>query len=334
MERYILTKEHDPISKKLVYDWVLHWNELASMVNRLIPYNFVPNSGMVPGEAEDAHYRALRAWMKRNEAPLLKLWKEFCPSSDYIHDVLELMETKAHKENEYDPDPFTGAYSPETLYDLAIEANIQEPGKPWCPELIWAKRAYERFWGMGVALDHLCKWIYWPDLPPNMDELTNHRALTHPLITQIGIVSYENTCWGPMIADLLQTKLTALNPLANYEVDFGGLCEAKQPLSKRAIQAMQERGIDMSDCEPLQFHPVTMFWADIILTLNDEVFDQLMNAYPDYVIVYTIQEYANEKQGLVFPEPCGDKAFDDAVKKIDVITDKLAEKINGQFEIK
>lgn len=51
MERYILTKEHDPISKKLVYDWVLHWNELASMVNRLIPYNFVPNSGMVPGEA-------------------------------------------------------------------------------------------------------------------------------------------------------------------------------------------------------------------------------------------------------------------------------------------
>jgi protein-tyrosine-phosphatase len=118
--------------------------------------------------------------------------------------------------------------------------------------------------------------------------------------------------------------------LANYEVDFGGLCESKQPVSKRAIQAMQERGIDMSGCGDRM-----EIWADIILALNVKVFDQLINAYP--VIcpkLHTIQEYANEKQGLVFPEPCGDKAFDDAVKKIDVITDKLAEKINGQFEVK
>ena len=70
-----------------------------------------------------------------------------------------------------------------------------------------------------------------------------------------------------------------------------------------------------------------------MLDLHDDVSDQLINKYPGtWLKLYTLKDYANEKQDLLFSEPCEGKAFDYTVDKRHVVADKLSEKIDSQFD--
>jgi protein-tyrosine-phosphatase len=330
---HLVTKNFSQVTRKLVYDWVCHWNELTTIVNKLLPHDFSPGSGAKLEEIDDVNYILTRAWLQQNKTDLLKLWHDFTQSYHWVNTILEDNSVKPHKNEKFNPDPFSWVYSPETLYDFVVKTRIQDPQMPWSPDLMRAKRMYEYIWIMGAALAKFCDWVFWPKTPPNREEMSKQMALIRPIVTQILILSYQDACWSPVISALLQAKLSKHQPAAGFHVICASFCEPKGIVPENAVQAMRKRGINVSDNATQKLNAKMINWCDLILTLGTEEFEILSSMFLEIDLkMFTLKDFDDEGQDLSFPVFCSQENLDATIRSIDSNTDRIAQKLSNRFE--
>ncbi len=93
------------------------------------------------------------------------------------------------------------------------------------------------------------------------------------------VVCGGNTCRSPMAAGLLRVMTKSVGILA--EVESAGLAHHPNgQVAGKAIEAMREIGIDISDDYSKPVSPELLQWADIVVAVEQRHADHIVEEYP------------------------------------------------------
>ena len=113
-------------------------------------------------------------------------------------------------------------------------------------------------------------------------------------------VCHGNICRSPM-AEAIFKSLTD-----NVEVLSAGLYALEgESASSNAIQVCGYNDLELRNHESKNFYDLDIRDDDLVLTLTFDIRDNIKQRYPD-LEVYTVKEYAGEKEFLDIKDPYGE----------------------------
>lgn len=142
-------------------------------------------------------------------------------------------------------------------------------------------------------------------------------------------VCLGNICRSPMAHGFQEKKIGK-----DFSIDSAGILDFHEgnPPDCRAIEAMRQKGIDISSqkSRPIQKKDFKNF--DLILALDTSVFEQLQSFIKDDILkkkVHLYLDYVGLKGDVKDPYYSSDDAFSDLANLLDDTTDKLIQKIRS-----
>lgn len=112
-------------------------------------------------------------------------------------------------------------------------------------------------------------------------------------------VCYGNTCRSPMAEAIFKSLVSDIEVLSAGMSALDG-----QKVADNAIKICKFNNLDLNNHKAKNFHELNPESDDLILTLGCDIRDSLRKSYPDLEI-YTIKEYAGEKDYLDIKDPFG-----------------------------
>ena len=116
---------------------------------------------------------------------------------------------------------------------------------------------------------------------------------------KIVFVCYGNTCRSPMAEAIFKSLVSDIEVLS---AGIGALEGDKA--ADNAIEICRLNNLDLSGHKAKNFRNLKIESDDLILTLTEGIRDTLKDSYP-HLEIYTIKEYAGEKEYLDIKDPIG-----------------------------
>lgn len=112
-------------------------------------------------------------------------------------------------------------------------------------------------------------------------------------------VCHGNTCRSPMAEVIFKSLVNGI------EVTSAGLSALNgQKAAYNAMMVCEYNGLDLKNHESKNFHDLKIEDDDLILSLTEDIRDNLKKSYPNLEI-YTVKEYAGEEEYLDIKDPIG-----------------------------
>lgn len=116
---------------------------------------------------------------------------------------------------------------------------------------------------------------------------------------KIVFVCHGNTCRSPMAEVIFRDMVS------DIEVTSAGLSASNgQRAAYNAIRVCEYNGLDLKRHKSRNFHDLKIEDDDLILTLTEDIRDNLKERYLGLEI-YTVKEYAGEEEYLDIKDPYG-----------------------------
>ena len=147
---------------------------------------------------------------------------------------------------------------------------------------------------------------------------------------KILLVCSGNVTRSPMAAAFLRARL-ATEPGLDAEVDTAGLDTTEEVPSSKAVQAMQEVGLDISEHRPKLISQEQVEWADVILTMTPLQSERLLQAYrASEDKTHVLGDYVSDPQWVEDPDGADIEGFRETRDQISRLVDALAERLKEE----
>ena len=131
-----------------------------------------------------------------------------------------------------------------------------------------------------------------------------------------------NTCRSPMAEAIFKSLVNDVEVVsAGMSADNG------QKAAENAIKVCEFNNLDLNNHKAQNIHDLKIEDDDLILTLTCDIRDSLRKEYPN-IEIYTIKEYAGEKEYLDIKDPFGgdlliyDMCFGEIKQYLEIIANK------------
>ena len=119
------------------------------------------------------------------------------------------------------------------------------------------------------------------------------------IFMRIVFVCHANICRSPMAEVIFKSLVN------DVEVISAGLFTSPgEKASTNAVEICKYNNLDLTYHRSKRFHDLDIKEDDLILTLTTDIRDNIKDSFPD-LEVYTIKEYAGEKEYLDIKDPVG-----------------------------
>jgi len=158
-------------------------------------------------------------------------------------------------------------------------------------------------------------------------------------VKKILFVCLGNQCRSPMAEHLFkQILLRSQNPktkeIAVTSASTGIYDGA--PASRKTIEVMRRRGIDLRGFRAKQVTPELIDWADLILAMDRRNKKAIINMFPDTAAkTFTLKEYAGNDDNPDVEDPVGQpiEQYEKCANEIEEALIKLNEKLKGNMTL-
>ncbi|MEE1086303.1 MAG: L-threonylcarbamoyladenylate synthase [Schaedlerella sp.] len=145
---------------------------------------------------------------------------------------------------------------------------------------------------------------------------------------RIVFVSEEDTCLGPMAAEILRNK----ELFQEYVIDSRGMVVLfPEPVNQKAEAVMRSAGMSMEDHQAIAFSESDTEGDILVLAMSDDLKNKLKAKYPSMNHLYTFSEFVGEDE---IDDPYGKvlAEYGKIFEKISMMMDKLADKLNSDYD--
>ena len=157
--------------------------------------------------------------------------------------------------------------------------------------------------------------------------------MDHP-VKKILFVCIGNQCRSPMAEHLFKQILArSQNPNAKEiaATSAGTATYNGAPASRKTIEVMRRRGIDLGGFRAKQVTPELIDWADLVLAVDRRNKKAIVNMFPDATAkTFTLKEYAGSDDNLDVEDPVGRpiEEYEKSVSDIEETLVKLFKKLS------
>lgn len=140
-----------------------------------------------------------------------------------------------------------------------------------------------------------------------------------------------NVCRSPM-AEAIFMSLIESDPQLNANgirvKSAGTLDIGMQKATNKAIQAMNEKGLDISQHRSSHINRDIVDWADIVLVMEEAHKQYIWDNFPgSKTQVHLITEFAGDKGEIPDPISCGIETYRECVGQITTALEKIVAKM-------
>ncbi|MFW6056579.1 MAG: low molecular weight protein arginine phosphatase [Chloroflexota bacterium] len=144
------------------------------------------------------------------------------------------------------------------------------------------------------------------------------------------LVCDGNVTRSPIAAAFLRERLQR-EPGLDVSVDSAGLDTDEEVPSSKAVQVMQESGIDISQHRPKLISEELVDRADVILTMTPLQAERLLQAYRGAEDkTHVLGDYIGEPQWVEDPDGAPVEAFRETRDQLSRLTDALVERMKRE----
>jgi hypothetical protein len=154
----MVLKQYSPTEQEFIFQWVDRWFRLGKLIFKLMCFDSTP-SPPPPTEMDENSFLELRSWFIDNEDKFVKIWIDYYESHDkalHLGGDEPGIITTSHK---CLLNPFSLYYSPENLYHLVKELDIQSETEIWDPSEHRAWTAVIDMLQMDGRVVEFFKWV-------------------------------------------------------------------------------------------------------------------------------------------------------------------------------
>ena len=159
-------------------------------------------------------------------------------------------------------------------------------------------------------------------------------------IKRILFVCLGNQCRSPMAEHLFKQILARSKNSKAKEIAVTsastGIYDGA-PASRKTIEVMRRRGIDLSGFRAKQVTPELIDWADLILAMDRRNKKAIINMLPDAAAkTFTLKEYAGDDDNPDVEDPVGQpiEQYEKCANEIEDALIKVIKKLTGMLGIK
>ena len=158
-------------------------------------------------------------------------------------------------------------------------------------------------------------------------------------IKKILFVCVGNQCRSPMAEHLFKQILARSQDPKAKEIAVTsastGIYDGA-PASRKTIEVMRRRGIDLAGFRAKHITPELIDWADLVLAMDRRNKKAIINMIPDAVAkTFTLKEYAGNDDNPDIEDPVGQPIdqYEKCANEIEDALIKLNEKLKGNMTL-